>query len=110
MNENLKYIIVWNAVVFVFIYMSVRYCIFKASCVHLAEGNGRCSLSKCVLNFDSKPYDINIRLCVFYPNLGFPQSLIYQGLVITYSLLSPRTPNAKPLYILLYLHGVCKHV
>ena len=90
--------------------MSVRCRRFKPGCVDLAEGNGQACLSKSVSKSDSKPYNINIMFCLFYSNLGNPQSLIYQGVIITYSLLSPRTPNAKPLYILLYLHSVCKLV
>jgi hypothetical protein len=65
-------------------------------------------LRNSILKFDAKPYYLDIRLRIFYPNLGFPQPLVYQGLINTYSLLSPRTPNVKPLYILLYLYGVCK--
>ena len=90
--------------------MTAACCCVSSFCVNLSEGNGRASLRIFILKFDVKPYNLDIRFCLFYPNSVFSQSLVYQGLINTYLLLSPRTPYAKPLIIIPYLKGVCKCV
>ena len=83
--------------------MTIVYCCITSYCVNLSEGNGRVNLRIFILKSDAKPYNLDIRLRIFYPNLGCAESLVYQGSINTYLLLSPRIPYAKPVIIIPYL-------